>query len=59
MSGHKFSVLNNAFVIHRGMKTADAFHPEKDLEQERNRILFRQFKTELKEKYPESSRRCY
>ncbi|CAG2164326.1 unnamed protein product [Oppiella nova] len=59
MSGYKFSVLNNAFVIHKGFKTADTFHKEKDLELERNRGLFRQFKTQLKDKYPESSRRCY
>ncbi|XP_054154251.1 beta-1,4-glucuronyltransferase 1-like [Oppia nitens] len=59
MSGYKFSVLNKAFVIHKGFKTADSFHKEKDLELERNRILFRQFKTQLKDKYPESSRRCY
>ena len=59
MAGFKFSVLNNAFVIHKGFKTSNTFHKEKDLEQERNRILFRQFTTELKQKYPESSRRCY
>jgi N-acetyllactosaminide beta-1,3-N-acetylglucosaminyltransferase len=59
MSGYKFSVLNKAFVIHKGLKTADSFHKEKDLEQERNRALFRQFKAELKDRYPDSSRRCY
>ncbi|XP_023226323.1 beta-1,4-glucuronyltransferase 1-like [Centruroides sculpturatus] len=59
VTGYKFSVLNNAFVVHRGLKTPTSFHKDKDLDQERNRILFRQFKTELKEKYPESSRKCY
>lgn len=59
IAGYKFSVLNNAFVIHKGQKSADSFHVEKDLEQERNRILFRQLKVELKDRYPESSRRCY
>lgn len=59
MAGYKFSVLNNAFVVHRGWKSPDSFHAEKDLEQERNRILFRQFKSELKDRYPKSSRRCY
>ena len=59
VAGYKFSVLNNAFLIHRGLKTAMSFHQTKDLDQERNRLLFRQFKIELREKYPESSRRCY
>ncbi|XP_046382479.1 beta-1,4-glucuronyltransferase 1-like [Ischnura elegans] len=59
IAGYKFSVLNNAFLVHQGLKTPDSFHPEKDADQERNRLLFRQFKSELREKYPESSRRCY
>ncbi|PNF18583.1 hypothetical protein B7P43_G06247 [Cryptotermes secundus] len=59
VAGYKFSVLNNAFLVHHGLKTATSFHETKDLDQERNRLLFRQFKTELREKYPESSRRCY
>jgi N-acetyllactosaminide beta-1,3-N-acetylglucosaminyltransferase len=59
VAGYKFSVLNNAFLVHHGLKTATSFHETKDLDQERNRMLFRQFKTELREKYPESSRRCY
>ncbi|PSN50794.1 Beta-1 [Blattella germanica] len=59
VAGYKFSVLNNAFLVHRGLKTSTSFHESKDLDQERNRLLFRQFKTELREKYPESSRRCY
>lgn len=59
IAGYKFSVLNNAFVIHKGLKKANSFHKDKDTDQEKNRILFRQFKTELKEKYPDSSRRCY
>ncbi|KAK7066106.1 Beta-1,4-glucuronyltransferase 1 [Halocaridina rubra] len=59
VAGYQFMVLDSAFVVHRGFKTATSFHSSKDVEQERNRILFRQFKGELKEKYPESSRRCY
>lgn len=59
VSGYKFSVLNNAFVVHQGLKTASSFHKDKDVDQERNRVLFRQFKLELREKYPDSSRRCY
>nr|CAD7411242.1 unnamed protein product [Timema cristinae] len=59
VAGYKFSVLNNAFLVHKGLKTAGSFHSDKDLDQERNRVLFRHFKLELREKYPESSRRCY
>ncbi|XP_042243473.1 uncharacterized protein LOC121880381 isoform X2 [Homarus americanus] len=59
VAGYRFLVLDSAFVIHRGFKTNTGFHTTKDVEQERNRILFRQFKGELKERYPESSRRCY
>lgn len=59
VAGYRFSVLNNAFLIHSGLKTVDSFHKKKDEDQERNRLLFRQFKSELKEKYPDSSRRCY
>uniref|UniRef100_A0A2L2YLE4 Beta-1,4-glucuronyltransferase 1 n=1 Tax=Parasteatoda tepidariorum TaxID=114398 RepID=A0A2L2YLE4_PARTP len=59
VAGYKFSVLNNGFVVHRGLKTQNSFHKDKDVDQERNRVLFRQFKTELKEKYPDSSRKCY
>lgn len=59
VAGFRFLVLDSAFVIHEGFKTVDSFHSTKDAEQEKNRILFRQFKAELKIKYPESSRRCY
>ncbi|XP_067012074.2 beta-1,4-glucuronyltransferase 1 isoform X2 [Anabrus simplex] len=59
VAGYKFSVLNNGFLVHHGLKTATSFHVNKDMDQERNRMLFRQFKTELRDKYPESSRRCY
>ncbi|XP_076034758.1 beta-1,4-glucuronyltransferase 1-like isoform X2 [Oratosquilla oratoria] len=59
VSGYGFQVLDSAFVVHTGFKTANTFHSTKDSEQERNRILFRQFKADLKDKYPESSRRCY
>lgn len=59
VAGYRFLVLDSAFVVHQGYKTSDNFHSTKDMEQEKNRILFRQFKGELKERYPESSRRCY
>ncbi|CAL1287066.1 unnamed protein product [Larinioides sclopetarius] len=59
VAGYKFSVLNNAFIVHRGLKTPNSFHKDKEVDQDRNRVLFRQFKVELKEKYPDSSRKCY
>ncbi|XP_013794341.2 beta-1,4-glucuronyltransferase 1-like [Limulus polyphemus] len=59
VAGYRFSVLNNAFLVHDGWKTTPSFHKSKDVEQERNRVLFRNFKAELQKKYPESSRRCY
>ncbi|KAG1658744.1 Beta-1,4-glucuronyltransferase 1 [Nymphon striatum] len=59
VTGFSFAVLNNAFVIHKGMKEVTSFHKSKDEEQHRNKILYRLFKSELKEKYPNISRRCY
>ncbi|KAG8198071.1 hypothetical protein JTE90_020902 [Oedothorax gibbosus] len=59
VAGYKFSVLNNGFIVHRGLKTVNSFHKDKEVDQDRNRVLFRQFKSELKEKYPDSSRKCY
>ncbi|KAH7641814.1 Beta-1,4-glucuronyltransferase 1 [Dermatophagoides farinae] len=58
MAGYQFVVLNNAFLIHRGFKTSGDFHPTKDVELERNRILYRKFKLQLKERYPNSGRKC-
>ncbi|KAE8740679.1 hypothetical protein FOCC_FOCC013827 [Frankliniella occidentalis] len=59
VAGYKFTVLNKAFLMHKGFKRKESFHPQKEEELEFNRKLFRQFKTELKNKYAESSRRCY
>ncbi|KAH7979452.1 hypothetical protein HPB49_009437 [Dermacentor silvarum] len=43
-----------------GLKTAASIPRNKDADQKRNRVLFfGQFKLQLKEKYPDSSRRCY
>ncbi|XP_043934186.1 beta-1,4-glucuronyltransferase 1 [Protopterus annectens] len=58
VAGYQFLVLNNAFLIHKGFKTASEFHAGKDAENRRNKIIFRQFKQDLKNKYPESPRRC-
>ena len=58
VAGYDFAVLDNAFLVHKGFKTRAGFHPTKDQEQTRNRLLFRKLKEELKTKYPESTRRC-
>eukprot|EP00051_Salpingoeca_urceolata_P020889 m.319244 g.319244 ORF g.319244 m.319244 type:complete len:463 (+) comp19702_c0_seq13:292-1680(+) len=58
IAGFEFRVLSNAFVMHDGFKVKDGFHATKQAELDRNRILFRQFKRELKEKYPGVQRRC-
>ena len=59
VAGFKFTVLNNAFLMHHGYKKNTGFHLTKDIEQEQNRILFRLFKEELKTIYADSTRRCY
>nr|XP_057923386.1 beta-1,4-glucuronyltransferase 1 [Doryrhamphus excisus] len=58
VAGYRFSVLNSAFLVHRGFKIQGEFHARKEEENKRNRLLFRSFKEALKSKYPSSSRRC-
>ena len=59
VAGYTFAVLNNAFLIHRGLKLSSSFHSDKDGDLERNRQNFRHFKNELKGKYKNSPRRCH
>ncbi|XP_061620704.1 beta-1,4-glucuronyltransferase 1-like [Phyllopteryx taeniolatus] len=58
VAGYKFSVLNSAFLVHRGFKIPGEFHARKDDENKHNRLLSLSFKEALKTKYPTSSRRC-
>ncbi|XP_032871305.1 LOW QUALITY PROTEIN: beta-1,4-glucuronyltransferase 1 [Amblyraja radiata] len=58
VAGFSFAVLDDAFLVHKGFKVPGEFHAQKDEENRSNRALFRQFKQELKLKYPESPRRC-
>lgn len=58
IAGYHFGVLNNAFLVHKGYKYTENFHKTKEMENNRNRELYRQFKTELKTKYPDSTRSC-
>uniref|UniRef100_A0A8C7DNZ5 Beta-1,4-glucuronyltransferase 1 n=2 Tax=Oncorhynchus kisutch TaxID=8019 RepID=A0A8C7DNZ5_ONCKI len=58
VTGYGFSVLNSAFVVHKGFKVHGEFHSRKDEEKRRSRLLFRSFKEGLKTKYPSSPQRC-
>ncbi len=58
VAGFSFAILSDGFVVHRGFKHPGAFHPNKDVEQERNRILFRQFKRDLGIRYKDSDQAC-
>ncbi|XP_043221387.1 beta-1,4-glucuronyltransferase 1-like isoform X2 [Amphibalanus amphitrite] len=59
VAGYRFRVLGDAFVLHHGLKGEEPPRAAQSSEQHSNRLLFRQFKQELKVKYPKSARRCY
>ena len=59
IAGFRWEVLRSAFLVHRGLKVPGGFHESKEAEQSANRLLFRQFKEELKIKYPGVARRCH
>ncbi|GFR66627.1 N-acetyllactosaminide beta-1,3-N-acetylglucosaminyltransferase [Elysia marginata] len=58
VAGFTFHVLDNAFLVHKGFKRQSGFHGSRHAENDRNRLLFRKYKEELKVKYPDVSRRC-
>lgn len=58
VSGYQFQVLNHAFLVHQGFKTRASHHARKDQENKQNRKLYTTFVSELKVRYPDSSRRC-
>ncbi|KAM8939137.1 beta-1,4-glucuronyltransferase 1 [Pelodytes ibericus] len=58
MAGFSFAVLDSAFLLHKGHKLPGDFHSQKEAENRRNRQLYRGFKEELRNKYPESPRHC-
>ncbi|CAK6449767.1 unnamed protein product [Pipistrellus nathusii] len=58
VAGFVFKVLNEGFLIHKGFKDPKEFHPQKEAENQHNKLLYRQFKQELKAKYPDSTRHC-
>ena len=59
VAGFEFRILNDPFLIHVGFKEKNHFHADKREENDKNRLLFRKFKQELKMKYPGNPRRCY
>lgn len=59
VAGYKFAVLNNAFLVHRGYAVPPKNQEERSRDVDTSRAHFRQFKIELKDKYPHSTRRCY
>ncbi|OXA60519.1 hypothetical protein Fcan01_05539 [Folsomia candida] len=64
VAGYKFAVLNEPFLIHPGYITPTPFHlnsfnKNTNSNLDTNRAKFRQFKHELKNRYPHSTRRCY
>ncbi|XP_063293699.1 beta-1,4-glucuronyltransferase 1 [Pelobates fuscus] len=58
IAGFSFAVLDSAFLLHKGHKLPGDFHSQKEVENKRNRQLYRGFKEELKNKYSDSPRRC-
>ncbi|ESO83002.1 hypothetical protein LOTGIDRAFT_169833 [Lottia gigantea] len=58
IAGYQFTVLSDVFLVHKGFKQPGHFHKTKDEEQQKNKLLFRKFKEELKTKYDDSIRRC-
>ena len=58
VAGFRFAVLDGAFVVHRGFKEAGGFHGAKEAELTHNRQLYRRFRAELRQRYPNSARRC-
>jgi hypothetical protein len=57
MAGFDFHVVRRGFVLHGGWKVKEKFHPQKQAEQDANRLIYRALKEELKAKYP-GQRRC-
>ena len=57
MAGFDFVVLRGSFLVHQTQKRVGEFHGSKAEEQDRNRLIFRKLKEELKREFP-SERRC-
>ena len=58
MAGFNFFVLYNSFLLHVGFKEKTNFHKNKDIENEKNKMIYRKVKSEMLAKYPGSRRHC-
>ena len=59
VAGYQFAILDTPFLIHTGFKSVDDFHSHKDIDQNRNRQLYRAFKRILRMRYPLSKYSCW
>ena len=58
MSGYKFEVFTEGFLLHDGLKEFHDLHPTWKDELERNIPIYEQFVEKLKIKYPDSKVKC-
>lgn len=58
VAGINFSVLNNAFLVHKGYKMKNKFYSQKDVDHHENRQRYEEFKKILESSYPDSKRKC-
>lgn len=58
MAGFNFTVLNNAFLVHKGYKEKNKFYSQKSVDHHENRQRYEEFKLELESTYPDSKRKC-
>jgi len=58
MQGARFHVSQNTFLLHSGFKSKSSFHSSKDVENEKNKVIYRRVKMELLQKYPNFGRHC-
>ncbi|XP_047133181.1 beta-1,4-glucuronyltransferase 1 isoform X1 [Hydra vulgaris] len=47
LRGGKFKIYNNGFLLHKGFKVTSSFHPSKNVDHLRNKILYKKLKLEL------------
>lgn len=58
LSGYRFIVLNQAFLIHDGFKSEQKFHYNKKNDEIKNRLNYNLFLRSLNQKYPQSPMKC-
>ncbi|ESO03937.1 hypothetical protein HELRODRAFT_172968 [Helobdella robusta] len=58
VSGYRFIVLNNAFLVHDTFKLQTSFHSDKRDDELINRVKYQKFKEDLLQKYSTSLKYC-